>query len=83
MKGKARQVKCKVELIMSESDCIVQFTQQQGDGVLLNTTIHQILGAILKEFPCPDLPSSSGTLVEEHDEWYRLVINQCNVSFLI
>ncbi|KAG0838170.1 hypothetical protein G6F19_003283 [Rhizopus arrhizus] len=66
--GKARQVKCKVELIMSESDCIVQFTQQQGDGVLLNTTIHQILGAILKEFPCPDLPSSSGTLVEEHDE---------------
>ncbi|KAG1172393.1 hypothetical protein G6F70_006506 [Rhizopus microsporus] len=59
--GKLKQVKCRIELIVSESDCIVQFTQQQGDGVLLNTTIQQIQEAIVKEYPCPD---SSSTLVD-------------------
>jgi hypothetical protein len=41
---------------MSDLDpqsCVVQFTQQQGDGVLLNSTIQQLHEAILKEYPCP------------------------------
>jgi hypothetical protein len=67
---------------MSDLDpqsCVVQFTQQQGDGVLLNSTIQQLHEAILKEYPCPSniiLASdsykemnsviTSGTLVEEY-----------------
>ncbi|GAA5816902.1 hypothetical protein MFLAVUS_010437 [Mucor flavus] len=80
--SKIRQVKCRIELIMSDLDpqsCVVQFTQQQGDGVLLNSTIQQLHEAILKEYPCPSniiLASdsykemnsviTSGTLVEEY-----------------
>jgi hypothetical protein len=67
---------------MSDLDpqsCVVQFTQQQGDGVLLNSTVQQLHEAILKEYPCPsniilasesfkELNSAmtSGTLVEEY-----------------
>jgi hypothetical protein len=67
---------------MSDLDpqsCVVQFTQQQGDGVLLNSTIQLLHEAILKEYPCPSniiLASesykemnsviTSGTLVEEY-----------------
>lgn len=69
-------MKCRIELIMSDLDpqsCVVQFTQQQGDGVLLNSTIQQLHEAILKEYPCPSniiLAASesiltSGTLVEQ------------------
>ncbi|KAI9481141.1 MAG: kinase-like domain-containing protein [Benjaminiella poitrasii] len=61
---RARQVKCRIELIMPDLDpqsCVVQFTQQQGDGVLLNSTIHQLHEAILKEFPCP----SNKTIISE------------------
>lgn len=79
--GKTRQVKCRIELIMSDLDpqsSVVQFTQQQGDGVLLNSTVQQLHTSILKEYPCPSniIPASesfeelnsvitSGTLVEE------------------
>ncbi|KAG1457306.1 hypothetical protein G6F46_007312 [Rhizopus delemar] len=62
---KARQVKCKIELIVSESDCIVQFIQQQGDGVLLNITIQQVQKDILKVYPETKRSSSSCTLVEQ------------------
>lgn len=67
---------------MSDLDpqsCVVQFTQQQGDAVLLNTTIQQLHKAILKEYPCPsniimasesfkEMNSviTSGTLVEDY-----------------
>lgn len=80
--SKIRQVKCRIDLIMSDLDpqsCVVQFTQQQGDGVLLNSTVQQLHEAILKEYPCPSniiLASdsykemnsviTSGTLVEEY-----------------
>ncbi|KAF1800640.1 hypothetical protein FB192DRAFT_1473040 [Mucor lusitanicus] len=79
---KPRQVKCRIDLIMSDLDpqsCVVQFTQQQGDAVLLNTTIQQLHEAILKEYPCPsniimasesfkEMNSviTSGTLVEDY-----------------
>ncbi|KAI7896652.1 kinase-like domain-containing protein [Mucor mucedo] len=80
--SKVRQVKCRIDLIMSDLDpqsCVVQFTQQQGDGVLLNTTVQQLHEAILKEYPCPsniilssdsykemNSEMTSGTLVEEY-----------------
>ncbi|KAL7310447.1 serine/threonine-protein kinase gin4 [Mucor circinelloides] len=79
---KPRQVKCRIDLIMSDLDpqsCVVQFTQQQGDAVLLSTTIQQLHEAILKEYPCPsniimasesfkEMNSviTSGTLVEDY-----------------
>ncbi|KAI8880847.1 Pkinase-domain-containing protein [Backusella circina FSU 941] len=78
--GKSRQVKCRIELIMSDLEpqsCLVQFTQQQGDGVLLNTIVQKLHQGILKEYPCPstvcsdisfkdvDSADTSGTLVEE------------------
>ena len=62
---KARQVKCKIELIVSESDCIVQFIQQQGDGVLLNITIKKVQKDILKVYPETKRSSSTCTLVEQ------------------
>ena len=67
---------------MSDLDtqsCVVQFTQQQGDGVLLNSTIQQLHGAMLNEYPCPsniivssesykelNYVMTSGTLVDDY-----------------
>lgn len=53
---KGRQVKCRIDLIImpdAQKSCVVQFTQQQGDGVLLQMLIQELQEAMLTEYPCP------------------------------
>ncbi|KAI8996821.1 kinase-like domain-containing protein [Pilobolus umbonatus] len=73
--SKVRQVKCRIDMIISKNHtCVVQFTQQQGDAILLTSTIQQIRENIMKEYPCPSEVQSfkqsnsvttSDTLIEE------------------